>query len=155
MTAGRKRTPTQIRVLEGNRSFRPLPQDEPELIAEIPNPPEHLTENAKKHWATLTKQLHGADILTRIDGQGLEMLCEAYANWIEANNNLRIGGLVVEDPITGVPKQSPYASMADKYFHQMRQMLIEFGMTPSARARVKKAKDAKPSGDGKSRFFKD
>ena len=155
MPTGRKRTPTQIRILEGNRSFRPLPQDEPDHIAEIPAPPDHLTAKAKKHWDTLTKQLEGADMLTRIDGAGLEMLCEAYTNWIEANASLRKEGLIVNDPRNGIPRVNPYAQVVDKYFQQLRQMLVEFGMTPSARARVKKVTNAKPSGDGKSRFFKD
>ena len=155
MPVGKKPLPTNIRLLEGNRSRRPLPEDEPELEAEIPEAPEHLSAKARKHWDKIAVQLDGANILTKIDAEGLELLCEAYANWISASAHLRKHGLVVKNPASGVPMQSPYASMTDKYFHQLRQMLVEFGMTPSARARVKKVTNAKPSGDGKSRFFKD
>ena len=155
MTAGRKRKPTALRILEGNRSRTPLPKDEPELVAEIPNAPSHLSEEAKRHWDTITNQLNDADMLTAIDGKGIELLCEAYTNWINANIQVRRHGLVVKHPKTGVPMPSPFVSTADKYFNQLRQMLVEYGMTPSSRARVKVAKSADKAKDKKSRFFSD
>jgi len=132
-----------------------MPADEPQLPPSIPSPPDHLSEQAKKHWLVLTEQLQRADILTSIDGEGLEMLCEAYTNWVKANNEVKKGGFIVENPETGVSKISPYVALSDKYFSQLRYMIVEYGMTPSSRARVKVAKSADKAKDKKSRFFSD
>ena len=48
--------------------------------------------------------------------------------------------------INKVPQQSPYMQISNKKMEQMLKFLVEFGMTPSSRARVQadvpeKAKD--------------
>jgi phage terminase small subunit len=43
-----------------------------------------------------------------------------------------------------LPTMSPYVRIAHQALGQMRALLVEFGMTPSARARIRVPETAKP-----------
>lgn len=135
MTRGPRPTPTALKLIQGNPGKRALPKNEPKPKAEIPRMPPELSAEAKKHWRIVAKQLVDMKVLTKIDGHALALYCEAYARWRHANDQIRKYGVAVKAP-SGFPIQSPYLAIANKAFDQMRSMLVEFGMTPSARTRV-------------------
>ena len=132
------RTPTALRVLAGNPSKRPLPQNEPqpERGAEMPD---WLSEEAKIHWDVVSKQLDDVGVLTKMDAVALGLYCEAFARWKHANDQVIKFGPVVKAP-SGFPVQSPFLSIANKAWEQMLRILMEFGMTPASRSRVTAAK---------------
>jgi len=125
--------------LQGNPGRRPLPDDEPRLESCFPDPPDHLSEAARKHWNEVGGMLHEAGILTAVDADALAAYCELHARWVEANEKIREYGLVIKSP-SGAPMQSPYFKISAITFDAMKAMLVEFGMTPSSRARVKSTK---------------
>lgn len=135
---GRKPTPTALKIIRGNPGKRALPKDEPkpELGAEAPD---WLSPVAAEHWPLIAKQLEAAQVLTVMDAPALALYCEAFACWKQASDHVQKHGQVYKSP-TGVLKQSPYLLIANKAHDQMAKMLIEFGMTPSSRSRVTKAK---------------
>ena len=94
-----------------------------------------MSAGAKKHWPKVCEQLKAAKIMTNIDVDALEMYCEAYATWHDAQRKVTEIGAVVKGK-EGIPVMSPYFRVAEKSFQQMRQMLAEFGMTPSSRTKV-------------------
>lgn len=134
---GRKPTPTALKIVRGNPGGRPLPENEP-----TPEPgadmPEWLSPQAAKHWPTVSKQLDTAGVLTQMDVAALALYCEAFARWKHANDQVVKCGPVIKAP-SGFPVQSPFLAIANKAHEQMVKLLIEFGMTPSSRARVTKA----------------
>lgn len=136
---GRKPKPTNLKILQGNPGRRPLPDDEPRLESCFPDPPDHLSEAARKHWNEVGGMLHEAGILTAVDADALAAYCELHARWVEANEKIREYGLVIKSP-SGAPMQSPYFKISAITFDAMKAMLVEFGMTPSSRARVKSTK---------------
>lgn len=136
---GRKPKPTHLKILQGNPGRRPLPADEPKLEPCFPDPPNHLSEAARKHWGEVGGMLHEAGILTAVDADALAAYCELHARWVEANEKIREYGLVIKSP-SGAPVQSPYFKISAITFDAMKAMLVEFGMTPSSRARVKSTK---------------
>lgn len=136
---GRKPKPTHLKVLQGNPGRRPLPADEPKLASCFPDPPSHLSEAARQHWAEVGGMLHEAGILTALDADALAAYCELHARWVEANEKIREYGLVIKSP-SGAPVQSPYFKISAITFDAMKALLVEFGMTPSSRARVKSTK---------------
>jgi P27 family predicted phage terminase small subunit len=73
--------------------------------------------------------------MTEIDGAALALYCQAWARWIEAEQNLVRYGVVVKSP-SGFPMQSPFLAIANKAMEQMTRLLAEFGMSPSSRTRV-------------------
>ena len=135
---GRKPTPTALKIVRGNPGKRALPKDEPTPQAGA-DAPDWLSPLAAEHWPLIAKQLDDAQVLTVMDAPALALYCEAFARWKHANEQLAKLGLVVKAP-SGYPVQSPYLSIANKAFDQMAKMLVEFGMTPSSRSRVTKAK---------------
>lgn len=114
---GRKPKPTALKILDGDRADR-INQAEPQLPAGDLDFPEHFCVDsrgldfAKEHWAELAPMLSRVGLLTEGDRPALAMLCEAYA-------------LIRLDPLD---------YKARNYY---RQMLNEFGLTPSSRARIK------------------
>lgn len=138
----RKPTPTALKVVRGNPGKRPLNESEPSPKGEA-EMPDWLTPAAAEHWPVVSKQLRDAGVLTSIDAHALAIYCEAFARWRQATDALERDGLIYTAK-NGFPSQSPYLTIANTAFDQMRKMLVEFGMTPSSRSRVSKA----PTDDG-------
>ena len=119
---GRKPKPTALKILDGDRADR-INRAEPQLPEADLDFPDHFCVDAdgcdfaREHWAELAPMLSAAGLLTEGDRPALALLCEAYA-------------LFRLDPLD--------MKARDLY----RRMLIEFGLTPSARSRVKAAGEA-------------
>ena len=65
----------------------------------------------------------------------------SYSKWRQAETKAIIG--VMKDSLT----PNPYINIALKYLKEMRMLAVEFGMSPSSRARVgtgTKTEDADP-----------
>lgn len=88
--------PTALRVLEGNRSKRPLNASEPKFDAQIPVCPPHLDAQAKKEWARLAPALVQVKILTEVDYMALANLCQAYSTMVQAQRLLNKQGLLLQ-----------------------------------------------------------
>lgn len=133
--AGRKPLPSYLKVLKGTDQPCRMNKAEPKPKSDKIKMPSSLSDNAKKHWRIVCKQLTDAGIMTNLDVYALAMYCEAFARWKDANDSIIRFGIVVKTP-NGFPVQSPFLQIANKAFEQMRTMLVEFGMTPSSRTRV-------------------
>ena len=59
----------------------------------------------------------------------------SYQHWMEAEEALERDGATYLAP-TGLEKQSPYVQIARGFMSDMRSLMQEFGMTPSARSRL-------------------
>jgi phage terminase small subunit len=107
--------PKELRLLEGNRGHRPIPETpQPRSKHSFPYAPRHLSEIAKKEWRTRGKELFRLGLLTILDIPAFEAYCEWYAEFHEAQS------------LTAKKEAG----------HQMRMFLTEFGMTPSSRTKV-------------------
>ena len=136
---GRKAQPTQLKVVRGNPGKRQLNKNEPQLDIVIPDAPDFLSDTAKEHWSDIVIHLHNARIMTALDADALSLYCEAYSRWVESNDNIKKFGMVVKSP-SGYPMQTPYLSVSNKAFDQMKSIMVEFGMTPSSRSKVQVSK---------------
>jgi P27 family predicted phage terminase small subunit len=134
---GRKPTPTALHLLRGNpgKRARNLLEPTPPVVPDMP-PPAWLSEPAQVEWHRLAPVLGRLGVLTETDTDALAAYCEAWVTWKQATQRLRQFGLVVKTKDTEMPIISPYVKIAHHAMAQMRAFLVEFGMTPSARARV-------------------
>ena len=136
---GRKPKPTKIHILEGGRkkTHRPLPKNEPkpDVPNKLPNAPKTLDAVGKKEWRRVGRELHKLGVLTELDLTAFEAYCATYSTWQEATERIQKTGVLIKAP-SGYPIVSPYVSIANKAMIEMRKWLVEFGMTPSSRARV-------------------
>lgn len=140
---GRKPTPTALKRLAGNPGKRRLPKDEPTPRKAVPRPPAHLSKEAKTEWQRVIKELETLGLVTLLDRAALAAYCQAYGRWVRAEKALAEKGEIVKSP-SGYPIQNPFLAIANKAWDQMMRVLPEFGMTPSARTRVKAEKDEQP-----------
>jgi P27 family predicted phage terminase small subunit len=124
-----------MRVLEDNPGKRPINKDEPKPPTTIPDPPEEVTGAALDEWHRITPLLAAMGLLSRLDRAALVGYCIAWGRWMEAEAELEKYGAVVKSP-NGFPVQSPFLAIANRAMKQVKEFLVEFGMSPSARTRV-------------------
>lgn len=127
--------PTALRVLEGNPGKRPLSKDEPKPKLGIPKCPGWLELEAKREWKRIAVELERVGLLTVVDGAALAGYCQAYARWRQAEEIITRDGLTFETP-NGYVQQRPEVSIAQKSLSLVKGFCSEFGLTPSARARM-------------------
>jgi P27 family predicted phage terminase small subunit len=139
---GRKPTPAAVRKLSGNPGKRPLPAEIP-VPAGLPHCPEHLTPEARAEWDRMIRELDAAGIITVLDRSALALYCTAWGRWVTAEKALKKKGPIITTKAGNII-QNPALSIANQAMTQMQRMLVEFGLTPSSRARVKPAKVDEP-----------
>ncbi len=131
---GRKAKPTALKELAGNPGKRALPKDEPRPDIGLPEKPKGLTKIASDEWDRLAPQLDKIGLLTKIDRTAFIAYCECLSDYYAAQEHIKKYGRVQK--VNGLFKKNPSVQMKNDSLRLMRQYLIEFGLTPSARTRV-------------------
>lgn len=153
--------PTRLRVIQGNPGRRPLPKKEAQPELGIPERPSHLDAIASAEWERVADELHQVGLLAKIDSSMLAAYCQAYARWRTAEES--IARMARNDPHTqgliiktgnGNAVQNPLVGVANRALQIMMRAAGEFGMTPSARARIAAAKSEIKDDDPAEAFFK-
>lgn len=143
--AGRPRTPAKLRIIEGNRGNRPIPK-EVEIDGVMPKRPAHLDGLARTQWDSLSKKLHASGLLSSVDSDALAAYCVTYAEWRACRAVIKREGLsfVTSRGVRGI---RPEVKIAHKALSIMQQLMMQFGLSPKARANLGtpgKTKDEDP-----------
>jgi P27 family predicted phage terminase small subunit len=136
----------------GNRNPR-----EPTPPPGRPRCPRWLAPEAKRAWKRLVPQLDAMGVLTRLDANALARYCQLWARWRTADEFVQTQGEVYLDKddagrVKGV-RSYPQARIATQLAEQLLRIEQQFGMTPSARARLA-APQVPEQGDDKSRYLR-
>src|SRR5436190_8755005 len=134
---GRKPKPTSIRMLEGNPGKRALNDREPTPPQGVPDCPNYLDDEAKAEWFRTAKVLKDMGLLSLADRAALAAYCTCYSRWLHAEEQVKKFGAIVKSPEKGFPMKSPYLVIADQAMEAMRKFMVEFGLTPSSRSRIR------------------
>jgi P27 family predicted phage terminase small subunit len=126
-----------LKVLAGNPGKRPLNEREPAAPQGVPERAEWLDAEAQAEWDRVTVELQEMGLLSRTDRAALTAYCTAWSRWVEAEVQVKKYGTVVKSPEKGFPMKSPYLSIADQALETMRKLMVEFGLTPSSRSRIR------------------
>ena len=129
MTAGRKPKPVALKLIEGNRGKRRIPKTVMPPPA-CPVKPTGMCAPARKEWDRIAPQLDRLGLLTDLDRTALQGYCECYAHRAAAARLLHTRGMMV-----GKVK-NPAAQMFRDMDTAARAWCAEFGLSPSARARM-------------------
>jgi P27 family predicted phage terminase small subunit len=156
---GRPPKPTHLRLVTGNPGKRPINADEPKPAAKLPQPPAELGDDAKREWRRMAAELHTLGLLTNLDRATLAAYCQSYGRWLVAERAL--ARQAARDPVMqalmvrtkkGNVIQNPLVGTANKAMADVVRYAAEFGMTPSARSRIK-AESPRGGADLSAKYF--
>ena len=142
---GPAKTPTAILQMHGSRVLYDRPDNEPEPDLGIPDRPEDMSEIAVKVWDQLVVELNSMGVLSVVDWRAIQRYCELFIDWKQAQDFIRRNGTTYTitelDDVTGKPKivnvrKFPQVNVRDSLSMQLLRLEQEFGLTPSARARI-------------------
>lgn len=153
--AGRRPTPTELKLVRGNPGKRPINKSEPQPARRIPSAPDHLSSDGQVAWGRLTVLLDRMGVLTEADGFALERLCDCYAEILALRDVIDAQGRTYETTSTQgelVLKANPAVTMLADVDRRFKSYLVEFGLTPAARSKVQ-VKDDEPKEDQFAEFF--
>lgn len=131
--------PTALKLVTGNPGKRALNKREPKAAGAYGAPPEHLDAIGKAAWRTLAKTLKDMGLESSSDRKALELLCSVYEEWREAREVVKDEGMTYERHTAEgglVIAVRPEVRIAADAFRRLQRMMLEFGLTPSARSRV-------------------
>ena len=141
-----------LKLVDGNRSKRPINKAEPKPEAGISDPPDVLNAEAKEEWRRVTPLLLKAGVLTTIDRSALAAYCASFARWQAAERQLASSDLVIRTA-RGGHVANPLLRIAAKAQSGTVKFATEFGMSPASRTRVRVNNDKKASPEDS--FFPD
>jgi P27 family predicted phage terminase small subunit len=137
--SGRRSAPSSVKRLRGNPRIN---DREPVPAGRLPSCPDRLTGRAREAWITFAAALNSAGIGTSLDAVALELLCDSYGLYLDAMEHVsRTGPVWFEAPRKPgkLPRcfVSPWQKIAKVAWGQSRVMMLEFGLTPTARVHIK------------------
>jgi P27 family predicted phage terminase small subunit len=152
MSRGTRPTPTTLKVLRGNPGRRPLNRDEPQYEAGIPDKPEWFGTYASEEWDRITGNLNRQRILTKADLGILVATCVCYEQMRETLAIIQtLGRTYVVEDMNGNRhfKTRPECMRFENAQREYRALLIELGLTPASRGKVRVLPEIEqPSGTG-------
>lgn len=149
MKRGRPRKSTVQKKLEGNPGKRKLQlaslNTEPSEISEAGKLrcPARLLPAAKTYWKQIVPELASQGLVNKLDQAILEMLCQNYARWQQAEKELEAA--TVETNHGKVVH--PAAKAALQYENAYLKLAQELGLTPASRNRLEQAATPAPAAD--------
>lgn len=134
--SGRRPKPTAQKALAGNPGKRALNKSEPDfsLVTNI-DPPDWLSENARRVWLMIVPQLCSAHVLALTDLHNVEAFCTAYGNWRLAQDSVQEFGVVVTSA-QGSPIKNPALTAANEAMRQMVTFGSMLGLDPASRTKI-------------------
>jgi P27 family predicted phage terminase small subunit len=145
---GPKPKPTALRVFEGDPGHL-LGKREgevmPEIVAEIPKPPDWLGDIGKAKWGEVAPALFRIGCLTVVDVNLLALYCEAWDEFFAARAEIEKSGIVAMSD-KGAEYQHPAVGIKNKAIQRIKQLGGEFGMSPASRVGLTVNNPNRPSG---------
>tara|TARA_R100000908_G_C3754156_1_gene148488 strand:- start:3644 stop:4117 length:474 start_codon:yes stop_codon:yes gene_type:complete len=151
-----KRLPTELKKQRGTLRKDRLNENEPKLPSVIPPIPTWLSEDGQKAFSELSNLLHDMSVLTQADELALTLLCDAYSEYKKAKEVVNELGATMEVTSREGNSKSvirPEVQIANQSFVRVFQLLKEFGLTPSSRAKVNAIENASTTPDVKIENF--
>jgi P27 family predicted phage terminase small subunit len=148
-SGGSNRKPTALKKFLGNPGKRKLNEKEPKAPKGVPEMPRFLNGEARAEWRRIVPVLCKMGVLTVADGKALAAYCSCYSQLAKAEAAIEKFGLICAtlDQVTGVAelKVNPAVRIKSDALRQMKSFLIEFGLTPASRSKLKiNANDDEP-----------
>jgi P27 family predicted phage terminase small subunit len=96
--------------------------------------PESLAGDAADLWRRIAPELLRVGVLREVSIAGLVGMCQAYGLAMQADREIAVSGIVVEND--GRSIQNPACRVSSDCWNRFRLFALEFGVLPSAEGRV-------------------
>jgi P27 family predicted phage terminase small subunit len=133
--------------LRGSRPTRAKPEEPSQVLTGRPKRPSYLSPEARKEWNRIVPMLAERGTLSRADSAVLEIYCETKSRWVAAQREIQEQGLMVttttldrNGAAVTSRKINSVVRVAAECERSLRTFLIQFGMTPQSREKVKPTK---------------
>lgn len=143
--------PTAIRIMNGNPSRRPLPDNEPQYVTGVPERPKGMSAGARRVWDELIAEMAPSGVLRLVDAGALAMLSEDSAMLETLRKGLaemareinkqakKQGKSVVGGPMVHLSRTIEGRRTLASIRELTAQIIVqrrEFGLTPASNSRV-------------------
>lgn len=136
MAVGRKPKPTEIKKLAGNPGHRPLPSNEPQYDEASDRAPTGMSDEARKYWHALARQVIGSGVLRTVDVPAFVLMAEHYALAMRAAKDIEERDSLTVLDENGNERKVPHLQVFRDNAAAYRMFAAEFGMTPASRPKV-------------------
>lgn len=144
-SGGSNRKPTALKKFLGNPGKRKLNEAEPKATVGRPTMPKGLSIVAQREWKDIIPLLEQMGVLFTCDGKALAAYCSCYAQWMQAEKEITRYGITIKtvhlhedgDVLFLDYKINPAVRVRSDALRQMKSFLIEFGLTPASRSKLK------------------
>lgn len=143
---GRRAKPIELMLIQGKKhltkaEIQARRENEKKLRpkADKIKPPKWLSKEARKEFKRLAKELAEIKLLTNVDVDLLAAYCDAYVDYQRCTEIIAAEGLMVEYTNKAAETNKvphPLLTKKKQLFEQMKAIAAEFGLTPSARAKL-------------------
>lgn len=140
----RRPKPNHLHLVQGTgRKSRHSLADAPRppTVESAPAAPEHLSRYAREAWEQIAPIVFRMGVLSPADAKAFERLCECYHEIRECRFTIEMaGGPTYETrSVTGelMYRSRPEVAMLADADRRFKGYLVEFGLTPAARTKVK------------------
>lgn len=136
ITAGRKKKPLRLELLQGNPTKRPVNRLEPKATTGVlVDPPEWLTDSQKEEWAYAIQHAPPG-MLMKADNALMVAWVVAYDTYRIACNGLAKHSCGAFPLLSGGEKPSPYLVIKNREVVILAKLAGELGFCPTARSRI-------------------
>lgn len=126
--------PAHLRLLDGAQASK-VNRNEPIPRSGKIDPPEHLSDDVRDIFVWVVRELEHMKIGAPVDRDALVAYATAVDNHRKASALLARSSLLVKGA-TGALIRNPLLAVQRDAANTLRQLAQEFGLTPSARARI-------------------
>lgn len=153
---GRKAQPIDLLVMKGKKHLTKAEIEERREAEARVKPkadkvrcPKWLDSEGRKEWRRICAELKELDLLTNVDVSSLAVYCDLVSKYVAATKDIQERGMILRLKVFGddgddaePEKEAPNPSVAQatKYAQLIKSYLVEFGLSPSARAKLRPPK---------------
>ena len=144
-SGGRNAVPTELKLIRGNPGKRKVNRNEPQPSKGTPDKPDWLSGEAADEWDRVVSELDRLKMLAKVDRAALIGHCEAVSQLRAATEDIAERGVTLVEIerefadgtiLYAKVAKNPAVTVAQAAMAQIRGFCAEFGLSPSARARM-------------------
>ena len=160
---GPKPTPNVVKLFQGNPGKRPLNlADGVNPPIEVPDPPKWLSRPGLKEWRRISAELADLGLIAKIDMASLATYCQTWGDLYELEmafaaqkrliearvdkdeRDVKVAGVYFQKTPTGFMRESALHRKIVEMRNELDRYAKNFGLNPSARARVQPSNYIQP-----------